>query len=99
MQKVQVSKNIENMKAPQFGEDMHLTLDARLQFFAHRALKEAIDTHQAKSGSVILLHVDTGSILALVNAPTFDPEQTSYSQRFKSTQLGCHESRGTRIHC
>ena len=68
-------KDIEHMKTPEFGEDLNLTLDARIQYVAYKTLTDAIEKNEAKAGSVIMLDVDSGSILALVNAPTFDPNE------------------------
>ena len=68
-------KDVETMKPPEFGEDLELTLDARLQYVAHQALDNAIKLNDANAGTVILVHVDSGSLLTLVNLPTFDPNQ------------------------
>jgi cell division protein FtsI (penicillin-binding protein 3) len=54
------------------GQDVVLTLDARLQRFAQNALQETIDQYQAQSGVVIVSRVHTGEILALATAPNFD---------------------------
>ena len=55
------------------GSRLELTLDSRLQYSAEKALKEAIDFHQAESGSVIVMDPRNGEILALANYPTYDP--------------------------
>ncbi len=57
----------------QFGEDLHLSIDSRLQYIAYRELKSAVQGHSAKSGSLIMVDVTTGEILALVNQPSFNP--------------------------
>ena len=61
------------LTSPQDGDDLFLSLDLRLQFYAHRELGEAIKEHKARSGSVVMLDVDTGDILALANQPSFNP--------------------------
>ena len=60
-------------KAPRFGTDLHLSIDSRLQYIAYRELKSAVIGHSAKSGSLIMVDVKTGEILALVNQPSFNP--------------------------
>ena len=68
-------KDVEYVTAPRFGKDLALSLDLRLQFFAYRELKSAIAEHHAKSGSVVMLDAHTGEILALVNDPSFNPNE------------------------
>lgn len=58
---------------PVNGHDMVLSLDQRIQSIAYEALNKAIQYHQAKAGSVVVLDAKTGEILALVDAPTYDP--------------------------
>ena len=58
---------------PQFGADLELSIDSRLQFVAYRELKSAVKSHSAKSGSLIMVDAKTGEILALVNQPSFNP--------------------------
>ncbi len=55
------------------GADLVLTIDQELQYVAERALAQAVKQHQAKSGSVVVMAPRSGEILALANAPTFDP--------------------------
>jgi cell division protein FtsI (penicillin-binding protein 3) len=68
-------KDVEYVTAPRFGKDLALSLDLRLQFFSYRELKSAIEEHHAKSGSVVMLDAHTGEILALVNEPSFNPNE------------------------
>ncbi|MAA48844.1 MAG: cell division protein [Gammaproteobacteria bacterium] len=60
-------------RAPRFGTDLQLSIDSRLQYIAYRELKSAVQGHGAKSGSLIMVDVKTGEILALVNQPSFNP--------------------------
>jgi cell division protein FtsI (penicillin-binding protein 3) len=55
------------------GEDITLTIDSRIQYSAETELEKAALKSGAKSGSVIVLKVTTGEVLALANWPTFDP--------------------------
>jgi len=55
------------------GSDLVLTIDRQIQFATELALAEAIRTTNATAGTVVVLDVDSGEILAMANAPTFDP--------------------------
>jgi cell division protein FtsI (penicillin-binding protein 3) len=68
-------KDVEYVTAPRFGRDLALSVDLRLQFFAYRELKSAIEEHHAKSGSIVMLDARTGEILALANGPSFNPNE------------------------
>ncbi len=61
------------VKEASAGQDVVLSIDSRLQFIAHKALKEAIERHDAKAGAVVVADVHTGEILAMSNWPTYDP--------------------------
>lgn len=69
----QVIEDVESVKEPLDGRDVTLSVDAKVQYLAHTALKQAIDTHKAKAGGVVVLDAKTGEILALVNSPTYNP--------------------------
>ncbi len=70
-----IVEEVEQLRAPDHGEDTLLSIDQRLQFLAYRELKRAVDEHNAVGGSATLLDVTTGEILALVNQPSFNPNQ------------------------
>ena len=55
------------------GKDLHLSIDQRLQFLAYRELKSAIYQYKALSGSFVLLDVSNGEVLAMVNQPSYNP--------------------------
>ncbi len=55
------------------GLDLHLTIDASIQYIVERELRAAIERHQAASGSVVILDPRTGAVLAMASAPDFDP--------------------------
>ncbi len=65
------------VRAPRDGEDVALSIDKQLQFIAHTALQQAISEHKAAAGAVAVLDVRTGELLALVNAPTYNPNNRS----------------------
>ena len=58
---------------PADGSDIALSVDAKVQFFAYQRVREAVAEHKAKVGSVVVLDVQTGEILALANYPSYDP--------------------------
>ncbi|NND90373.1 MAG: penicillin-binding protein 2 [Granulosicoccus sp.] len=55
------------------GKDLRLSIDRQLQYFANRALQEAVAENDAESGSVVVMDVRTGEVLAMVNYPTYNP--------------------------
>ncbi|MEZ8880825.1 penicillin-binding transpeptidase domain-containing protein [Vibrio lentus] len=65
------------------GKPLELTIDQRLQAIAYRAVKQAVADHKATSGSAVLLDVKTGAVLAMVNAPSYNPNNRADLQSFK----------------
>jgi len=61
--------------APVDGRDLQLSIDSKVQFFAYQTLKEAVLQHKAKAGSVVVLDVQTGEVLALANYPSYVPDK------------------------
>ncbi len=68
-----VVESAQILQAAEPGQDVWLTLDSRLQFLAYRELKSAVTAHSAHSGSVVIMDVHSGDILAMVNQPSFNP--------------------------
>lgn len=54
-------------------DDLHLSIDQRIQTLAYRELKQQVQYLNASSGSVVITDVETGEILALVNSPSYNP--------------------------
>jgi len=73
-------RDLDYLSSPRYGEDLNLTIDLRLQFIAYRELKSAVNSHQAASGSLIMLDAKTGEILAMVNQPSFNPNSGNKQQ-------------------
>lgn len=65
--------NVESIRAPQAGRDLRTSLDLRIQYLAYRSLKAAVRQHSARAGSVVILDVATGEVLAMVNQPGYNP--------------------------
>lgn len=68
-----VIADIAYIKKPEQGRDLTLSIDHRIQFIAYRALKEQVQKFHAKSGSIVVLNVRTGEILAMANMPSYNP--------------------------
>jgi cell division protein FtsI (penicillin-binding protein 3) len=66
-------ENVESIRAPRPGEDLETSVDLRIQYLAYRELKAAVRRNRALAGSVIVLDVQTGEVLAMVNQPSFNP--------------------------
>ncbi|MCK5334593.1 MAG: penicillin-binding protein 2, partial [Gammaproteobacteria bacterium] len=65
--------DVERIRSAQPGQDLVISIDKRLQYLAYRSLKAAIKKHKAKSASAVVLDVKTGEVLAMVNQPSFNP--------------------------
>lgn len=68
-----VVENVELLREAQQGRDLTLSIDRRIQYLAYRELKAAILEHNASSGSMVILDVSNGEVLAMVNQPSFNP--------------------------
>ncbi|MBI5781930.1 MAG: penicillin-binding protein 2 [Rhodocyclales bacterium] len=63
------------MQRPRDGRDVVLSLDARIQHLAYRALERVVELHQARAGGAVVIDVRTGEILALANWPSYNPNR------------------------
>ena len=81
----QIVAEVALLKHPDQGHRLVLSLDHRIQYLAYRSLKSAINQYRAKSGSIIVLDVRTGEILAMVNWPSYNPNNrpTIHDGRFR----------------
>lgn len=70
-------KDLGVIKPAQSGHELMLSIDLRLQYQAYRELKASVQQHGAKAGSLLMVDVKTGEILALVNQPAFNPNNRS----------------------
>jgi len=77
-------RDLDYRSAPRFGSDIALSIDLRLQYLAYRELKAAIEGHEASSGSIVMLDVNTGEILALANQPSYNPNDVLDSARMRN---------------
>ena len=70
-----VVEDIAQVKRARSGNDLTTSIDMRLQYIAYRSLARAMKYHAAKSGSAVMLDIKTGEILAMVNKPSYNPNQ------------------------
>jgi cell division protein FtsI (penicillin-binding protein 3) len=66
-------EDVESIRAPHPGGDLITSIDLRIQYLAYRELKAAVQEHGAKAGTVIVLDIATGEVLAMVNQPAYNP--------------------------
>jgi cell division protein FtsI (penicillin-binding protein 3) len=66
-------ENVESIRSPRPGRDLVTSIDLRIQYLAYRELKSAMQEYHARAGSVIVIDVDTGEVLAMVNQPSYNP--------------------------
>lgn len=66
-------EDIERISAPRPGQDLRTSIDLRVQYLAYRELKAAVQANHARSGSVVVIDIETGEVLAMVNQPAFNP--------------------------
>ena len=75
--KGRIVEDIDSIRAPQHGERLVLSIDAKIQYLAFRELKKAIADHRAKAGGIVVLDALTGEVLAMANFPTYNPNNRS----------------------
>lgn len=68
-----IVEDVGATKPPQDGKDVRLALDSKIQYLAYSNLKAAVESNNAKAGGAIVIDTRTGEILALVNWPTYNP--------------------------
>ncbi|MFO1410154.1 MAG: penicillin-binding transpeptidase domain-containing protein [Steroidobacteraceae bacterium] len=66
-------QDVESIRAARPGRDLALSIDLRIQYLAYRELKAAIRDNRARSGSVVVIDVNSGEVLAIVNQPAYNP--------------------------
>jgi cell division protein FtsI (penicillin-binding protein 3) len=66
-------QDVDSIRDASPGHDLKLSLDLRIQYLAYRELKAAVRDQRAKAGTMVVLDVRTGEILAMVSQPGFNP--------------------------
>ncbi|MBS0380186.1 MAG: penicillin-binding protein 2 [Proteobacteria bacterium] len=77
-----IVQNVESIRPARPGKDLVLSIDLRIQYLAYRELKAAIRDQRAKAGSVVVIDVATGEVLAMVNQPAYNPNDREQLQPF-----------------
>lgn len=72
----------QNLKDPEPGKDLVLSIDSRLQYLAYRALKVAVLKNRAASGALVMLDAKTGDVLAVLNQPAFNPNTRTHLKSY-----------------
>ena len=82
-------ENVESIRPARHGKELRASIDLRIQYVAYRTLKAAVQAHNAESGSIVVLDVRTGEVLAIVNQPTYNPnDRSQYSaERYRNRAI------------
>jgi cell division protein FtsI (penicillin-binding protein 3) len=82
-------ENVASIRPPRHGKDLRTSIDLRLQYLSYRTLKAAIQQYKAESGSIVILDIVTGEVLAMVNQPTYNPnDRSQYSaERYRNRAI------------
>lgn len=72
-----IIEELNTIKEPRAGNSLQLSVDRRIQFFAYHELQKTIEQFGAKSGTVVVLDTHNGEVLAIANAPSFNPNVRS----------------------
>ncbi|WP_428718415.1 peptidoglycan D,D-transpeptidase FtsI family protein [Undibacterium curvum] len=72
-----IVEDIQAIREPHDGKDLTLSIDSKIQYIAFTHLKQAVEKHKAKAGGAVVIDVQTGEVLALVNLPTYNPNDRS----------------------
>ena len=75
-----IVQNVESIRPARPGKDLVLSIDLRIQYLAYRELKAAIRDQRAKAGSVVVIDVASGEVLAMVNQPAYNPNDRDQIQ-------------------
>jgi cell division protein FtsI (penicillin-binding protein 3) len=70
-----IVEDVREVVPPLDGQDLQLSIDSKVQYFAYQKLKDAIAQHKAKAGSVVVLDARSGEVLALANYPSYNPNR------------------------
>jgi cell division protein FtsI (penicillin-binding protein 3) len=70
-----IVEDVREQVPPMDGQDLQLSIDSKVQFFAYQKLRDAVIDHKAKAGSIVVLDVQSGEVLALANYPSYSPSK------------------------
>ncbi|WP_369976898.1 peptidoglycan D,D-transpeptidase FtsI family protein [Xanthomonas bundabergensis] len=72
-----IVESIDLVKPAEPGKDLTLSIDRRIQFLAYKELRNALVENNAAGGSIVVMDVATGEIMAMVNLPTYNPNSVT----------------------
>ncbi|MFT5132987.1 MAG: cell division protein FtsI (penicillin-binding protein 3) [Gammaproteobacteria bacterium] len=72
-----VIEDVESIEPASPGKSLELSIDRRIQYLAYRELKAAVTFHRARAGMLVMLDVNTGEVMAMVNQPSYNPNNRS----------------------
>jgi len=75
-----IVENVESIRPARPGRDLVLSMDLRIQYLAYRELKAAVREQRARAGSIVVLDVVSGEVLAMVNQPAYNPNDREQIQ-------------------
>jgi cell division protein FtsI (penicillin-binding protein 3) len=75
-----IVQNVESIRPARPGRDLVLSIDLRIQYLAYRELKAAIRDERARAGSIVVIDVENGEVLAMVNQPAYNPNDRDQIQ-------------------
>lgn len=73
-----IVEDVGATRPPQDGKDIRLAMDSKIQYIAYSQLKNAVETHNAKAGGVVVIDARSGEVLALANWPTYNPNNREH---------------------
>jgi len=76
-----IVEHVSLVRAAEPGKDLVLSIDRRIQFLAHRELRRALEETGASAGSIVVLDVATGEVLAMANLPTYNNNRVTGENR------------------
>lgn len=76
-----IVEHVNLVRAAEPGKDLVLSIDRRIQFLAHRELRRALEDTGASAGSIVVLDVATGEVLAMANLPTYNNNRVTGENR------------------
>lgn len=68
-----IVEDVERIKLPQDGKPLTLSIDSKIQYLAYRELRDAVKANRAKAGSIVVLDVRSGEVIALACLPDYNP--------------------------
>lgn len=66
-------QDLEDVVVAKAGRNLKLSIDLRIQSLALRELSQAVETLKAKSATLVMIDVESGEILTMITAPSYNP--------------------------